>query len=127
MSFIINYLDKWDKDTSSKIATMKTNVVMEYSLWVPMRAFSIYGFPFIVAFGCSIFPIAQMEIEKIKIEELEENERTQWYVSFIIIHYVFESFILYLALKMISVIVHRPLPPNPTGQMDGDKPAKGTR
>ena len=75
MSAILAYLDKWDKEASSKISSMKTNIMMEYSLWVPMKAFSIYGLPILVGFGSFVFPLAEMEIKKIRIEELEENDR----------------------------------------------------
>ena len=75
MSFIIDYLDAWDKNQSKKIHEMKTGIVMEYSLWVPVNAFQPMLFPFIVLILSHLFPVCEMEMQHINLEELEEKDR----------------------------------------------------
>lgn len=39
MAAVIKFFDDWDKANSKKIHDMKSGMIMEYSLWVPVNAF----------------------------------------------------------------------------------------
>ena len=75
MSFILNYLDDWDKAQSKKIHNMKSGWVMEYSLWLPVNAFQPLIFPFVLIGFATIFPTCERELQKIDMQELEEKDR----------------------------------------------------
>ena len=62
MSFIINLLDKWDKESSSKIHKMGTSLSMELSLFIPVRFFQPHVFPFILVGLSVLFPYCELEI-----------------------------------------------------------------
>ena len=59
MSFILNFLDKADRNFSTQISNMKTGMVMEYTLWVPFHIFKIYGYPFLIMLVMYIYPLVE--------------------------------------------------------------------
>lgn len=113
MAAVIKFFDDWDKANSKKIHDMKSGMIMEYSLWVPVNAFQPHIFPILLFAFASLFPTCERELQKIDIQELEEKDRIQYQLTFVVVHYLCHALTVLCVTTFLKRFFNRPRPPNP--------------